>query len=100
MTQSQNPPERPRVEPEIIPPDRTGRKSDWRQREWRPYGYASGTQRIYVGGIGPLGIAILILLVGVVVAVGLLAIIGAVLFWIPVLALLVAAGALFRFLRR
>jgi len=98
--QRQSPPERPRVEPEIIPPDRTGRESEWRRREWHPYGFANGTHRIYVGGIGPLGIAILILLVGVVVAVGLLAIIGAVLFWIPVLALLVAAGALFRFLRR
>jgi hypothetical protein len=100
MVQRQSPPERPRVEPEIIPPDRTGREFDWRQRDWRPYGFARGTHRIYVGGIGPLGIAILILLVGIVVAVGLLAIIGAVLFWIPVLALLVVAGAMFRLLRR
>ena len=98
--QEPSPPERPRAEPEIIPPDRTGREYAWRRREWRPYGYTNGTHRIYVGGIGPLGIAILILLLGVVIAVGLLAIIGAVLFWIPVLVLLVAAGALFRFLRR
>ena len=100
MVKREYPPERPRAEPEIIPPDRTGRETGWRREDWRPYGFAGGTHRIYVGGIGPLGIAILILLVGVIVAVGLLAIIGAVLFWIPVLALLVAAGALYRFLRR
>ena len=40
------------------------------------------------------------LIVGVVIAVILLAVLGAVLIWIPVLALLVAAGAIFRLLRR
>jgi len=100
MAGREYPPERPRSEPEIIPPDRTGRETGWRREGGRPYGFTGGTHRIYVGGIGPLGIAILILVVGIIVAVGLLTIIGAVLFWIPVLALLVAAGALYRFLRR
>jgi hypothetical protein len=40
------------------------------------------------------------LIVGVVIAAILLAVLGAVLIWIPVLALLVAAGAIFRLLRR
>jgi hypothetical protein len=40
------------------------------------------------------------LIVGVLAAVILLAVIGAVLIWIPVVALLVAAGAIFRLLRR
>ncbi len=40
------------------------------------------------------------LIVGVLAAVMLLAVVGAVLIWIPLVALLVAIGAVFRFLRR
>ena len=43
---------------------------------------------------------LLMLIIGVVIAVILLAVVGAVLIWIPILALLVAAGAIFRLLRR
>jgi hypothetical protein len=102
MVEESNVPERPRAEPEIIPPDRTNRESDWRRQGWRPgpFTFAGETHRIYVGRLGPLGIAVLILIVGVVVAVILLAVVGAVLLWIPILALLVAAGAIFRLLRR
>ncbi len=94
-----NQPERPRVEPEIIPPDRT-RQSEWRQHTWRVSAAADRTHRIYVARLGPFAIAMLMLIVGVLAAVILLAVIGAVLIWIPVVALLVAAGALFRLLRR
>lgn len=74
---------------------------DWRGRA-RPYASAmhGGTHRIYVGRVGPFGIALLMALIGLLIAVVLIATIGAVLVWIPILALLVVAGAILRFLRR
>jgi hypothetical protein len=42
----------------------------------------------------------LMLILGFVAAVILLAVVGAILVWIPILALLVAAGVVFRLLRR
>ncbi len=100
-------PERPRVEPEIIPPDRSPRRPDWRQQAWRQQTWqpffstaADETHRIHVARLGPLGVALLILIVGVIAAVILLALVGVVLIWIPAVALLVAVGALFRLFRR
>ena len=58
------------------------------------------TQRIYVGRIGPVGLALLILMIGVLAALILLTVVGAVLLWIPILVLAIAAGAMFRLLRR
>jgi apolipoprotein N-acyltransferase len=95
-------PERPRVEPEIIPPDRSGRGSDWGRSPWRSggYGQTRGTQRIYVARLGPFGLALLILAIAAIVAIVLIAMLGAVLIWIPVVAVLVVVAALFRLLRR
>jgi len=102
MVDDPNQPERPRVEPEIIPPDRTPHRSDRRQQAWQPFfsTAADETHRIYVAKLGPFGIALLMLILGVVAAVILLAVIGAVLIWIPAVVLLVAVGALFRLFRR
>jgi hypothetical protein len=107
MVEDSNQPERPRVEPEIIPPDRNPRRSDWRQQAWRrqtrqPFfsTAADETHRISVARLGPFGIALLMLILGVVVAVILLAVVGAFLIWIPVVVLLVAVGAILRLLRR
>ncbi len=95
-------PERPRVEPEIIPPDHTGRGANWSRSPWRggAYGDARGTQRIFVARLGPFGIALLMLAVAAIVAIVLIAVLGAVLIWIPVVAVLIVAAALFRFFRR
>jgi len=86
-------PRRPAVEPEIIPPGRA-RTFDWS----RDRAYAS--HRIYVSPIGPVGIALIFLVLGVVLAILLLAFLGAVLVWLPLLALAVLAGAVVRVLRR
>ncbi len=111
MVEDPNQPERPRVEPEIIPPDRNPRRPDrhqqtwhrqtWHRQTWQPFSTAADeTQRIYVARLGPFGIAFLMLILGVVIAVILLAVVGAVLIWIPAVVLLVAVGALFRLFRR
>jgi hypothetical protein len=104
MADNSDLPERPRVEPEIIPPDRTGPQSGpsaWRPA-WGPYGtgQARTTQRIYVVRPGPLGFAALMLAFALIVAVIFVTIIGAFLLWIPMVALLVAVAAVYRFLRR
>ena len=49
---------------------------------------------------GPFGLAMLMLIIGFVAAVILLAVVGAILVWIPILALLVSAGVIYRLLRR
>jgi len=101
MADDSNRPERPRLEPEIIPPARARGDGDWSQRSWRPEtSSASATHRIYVTRLGPFGMTLLMLIIGIVIAVILLAVVGVVLIWIPILALLVAAGVIFRLLRR
>lgn len=90
MAENANAPERPRVEPEIIPPDRTQTRS-----AWRPHSFAEtgGTQRIYVTRLGPFGGALLMLAIVVIAAIILLAFLGALLLWIPFVALIVIVAA-------
>jgi hypothetical protein len=94
-------PERPRAEPEIIPPDRSGRQSDWRNSPWQGNVFtgARGTQRIYVTRVGPFGIALLMLAIAAVVAIIVVAALGVALIWIPVVAVIIVAASLFRLFR-
>ncbi len=101
MARDPNKPERPRVEPEIIPPDRSAPGD--RGPTWPPsYGFTQmrGMHRIYVSRIGPLGFAIIMLVVGLFAAIMLLLLIGAALIWIPVVAVLVVIAAISGLLRR
>jgi hypothetical protein len=79
-------PERPRVEPEIIPPDRT--------RSARRDPSYVGTHRVFVTRIGPLGGALLLLVIAVFVAAGGLLLFGALLIWLPLVALILIIGAI------
>jgi hypothetical protein len=100
-TGNSNEPERPRVEPEIIPPDHFGRRD--RGESWPPpHGFTQmrGTHRLYVGRIGPFGFALVMLIAGLLAAVLLLILIGAALIWIPVLAVLVVIAAISGVFRR
>jgi hypothetical protein len=101
MAKSPNETELPRAEPEIIPPDRQdgyGRRAP----SWPPYGAGQfqGRQRVFVGRIGPLGFALLMLVIGLFAGVFLLALIGAALIWIPVVAVLVVIAAISGIFRR
>ena len=82
-------PERPRVEPEIIPPDRTRSA-----RRGSPYVEMDGTHRVYVTRIGPLGGVLLLLVIAVFVAVGGLLLLGALVIWLPLVALILIVGAI------
>jgi hypothetical protein len=99
MAEDPNQPERPRLEPEIIPPERSRGDSEWPPHAWRPNA-STHRQRIYVARLGPFGFALLMAMIGIVVALILLAVVGAILVWIPILALLLAAGFVYRLLRR
>ena len=105
MSDDRNRPERPRVEPEIILPDRyggRGSKPPW-QRTWQTSWGQDGrrrTQRIFVMRPGPLASAALILALALIVGAVVLTLISAFLIWIPVVALFVAVAAIYRFLRR
>jgi len=102
MVDDPDQPERPRVEPEIIPPERNPRRSAWRWQAWQPSfsTAADEASRVYVARLGPLGFAFLMLIVGIVVGLIILAVIGAVLIWIPIMLMLIAVGALIRLWRR
>lgn len=106
MTDKQDKPERPRFEPEIILPDRDRDQSEWRYTpfrgsNWRgsPFGHTHTTQRVYVTRLGPFGIALVLLAIAAIVAIILIAAIGAVLIWVPVIAAVLVIGALVRLFR-
>jgi hypothetical protein len=105
MANDRDQPELPRVEPEIIPPNRagsgSGRGPDWRRATWRPYGQneTAGMHRVHVTRIGPFGFAMLTLAFAILAAAVLLVFAGAILLWLPVVALLIVVGAIVRFLR-
>jgi|ERR1700723_3857854 hypothetical protein len=102
MVDDQTPPENPRQEPEILPPDRGGRRLDWTQPPWQTAwsSQARGTHRVYVTRVGPFGFAALMLALALLAVVIFLTIVGAVLIWIPVVALVVIIAAIYRFFRR
>lgn len=100
MPSNNDQPERPRQEPEIIPPG-----NDWPRRDarWPPnYGFNERrtTHRVYVGRIGPLGFALLLLMLALFGGVFVLALIGAALIWFPVLVVFAVIAAIAGLIRR
>ena len=97
MSHNWNRTDRPRLEPEIIPPRYRRRDGDWLEGGFAPYtSSAGGTQRIYFTKLGPFGLAIVMLVIGFVAAIVLLATVGALLIWLPILAILLGIGVVFR----
>ena len=100
MSSNRDQPERPRQEPEIIPPG-----NNWPDRDsrWPPndgFNERRSTHRIYVSRIGPLGFALLLLVLTLFGGVFLLALIGAALIWFPVLLVLALIAAIAGLIRR
>jgi hypothetical protein len=96
VTDDRSAPERPRSEPEIIPPDRNPGRSASRRSAFPDFG---GTQRVYVTRVGPFGGILLLLALFVLAAVALLLVLGALIIWIPLLGLILLVAALSGFLR-
>jgi hypothetical protein len=103
MPSYSNEPERPRVEPEILPPERNGRNAAGQGWPPPPYGYsqsADHSQRVFVARIGPFGFALAMLVMSLLAAVLLLLLIGTALIWLPFVAGIVIIGAVVGLLRR
>lgn len=87
--------EKPRSEPEIIPPDRAGRST----RRSRISFDTRGAERVYVARLGPLGFILAMLLTAIMFAVLLALLLGALLFLTPLVIFFVAGAIIAGFLR-
>ena len=90
------PPDLPRAEPEIIPPDRGGRNDsrapDSHSRVWVWVADGDGMRRTAIKPPGPLSIFVILALFALIVAVVVAVFLGAVLLWIPVLILVLGTA--------
>jgi hypothetical protein len=86
-------PQRPRVTPEIIPPDRGSQPPVWGAQRY------GAMHRVYVAKLPLFGGVLLLLAIIVAAVMVLLAFVGALLIWIPIIALVVAAAAFSGLLR-
>jgi hypothetical protein len=91
--------EKPRAEPEIIPPDSDDRQSKSSTARIRVFVDESGTRHVYVTRLWLLGILLLALTIGILFAIILVLVLGAFLIWIPLVGLLVAAAIISGLLR-
>jgi hypothetical protein len=91
--------EKPRAEPEIIPPTHDDRQSRSDTARIRVFADGEGTRHIYVARLGPLGMLLLALMIGILFAMILVLVLGAFLIWIPLVGLLVAVAIISRLLR-
>jgi hypothetical protein len=88
-------PDKPRSEPEIIPPGEADARSRWVDgRAW-----SSGTQRIYVARVGSFGFAMVALAIAIIAALVFLLVLGAFVILIPLAGLLLAAAVIASVLR-
>jgi len=88
------------TEPEIIPPGQE--PADWRRGSADPWVQHNlhGTQRIFVGRIGPIGFISIAVLIGIVAALVFVTVIGAFFFAIPIVALILIGAILGRVMAR
>jgi hypothetical protein len=86
---AQRPPEKPRSEPEIIPPG--GRDRDSRQNVWLWVADGDGVRSANVRLPSPFLIAAVLAVVALVAAAIILVVLGAVLIWIPILLAVIGA---------
>ena len=77
--------EKPRSEPEIIPPDHAER--------------GTPRARVYVARLGPLGVILTILATSILAAVMLVLLFATFLIWVPLVILFIAGAIIFGFLR-
>jgi hypothetical protein len=95
--QRRAPGERPRSEPEIIPP---GSSDGWQRGRSRPYLHTGeGIHRIYVTRLGPFSTFLLVAAIGLAAALLFIVLLGAFLVWIPIVGLVLAIAIISGLLR-
>ena len=98
MSDQPRPPERPKVEPEIIPPGERGPSPRGASWVWMSSGRGQG-RAVKFETRGPLALLTALLMLGLGSAVVLALLLGLVLLWIPV-SIAIAIAILWSFLRR
>ena len=98
MSDHPRPPERPKVEPEIIPPGERGPSPRGASWMWVSSGRGPG-RTVKFETRGPLALAMALLMLGLGSAVVLAILLGLVLLWIPV-SIAIAVAILWSFFRR
>jgi hypothetical protein len=89
-------------EPEIILPSDLEMRSRRAAHRFGAYPFVGmrTTQRVYTARLGPFGLILVALAIAIVAAVMLILLLGALLFWIPILVVLAAAAVILGLLRR
>jgi hypothetical protein len=88
-TPSDSEPDRPRSEPEIIPPGQQDRRD--RSHVFISIDENGGPRRVYMAQPGPLTIVLVLAVMGLIGVVALIVLLSVALIWIPVVIALVAA---------
>jgi hypothetical protein len=91
--------EKPRSEPEILPPEHTGARTAYGRPRMRIFVDTRGTERVYVARLRPLGIILIALTTGILLVVMFVLLLSAFLIWIPIVVLLVTAAIIAGLLR-
>jgi hypothetical protein len=86
--------EMPRVEPEIISPERSNARFGARERVWVFVDRGGRTRRVSVSAPGPFAIILALLIAGFVAAAVLLLLLGMIVVWIPIVVAVIAAFVL------
>jgi hypothetical protein len=86
--------EKPRSEPEILPPQRGEGRHEGRRHVWVALDEAGNMRRVYVARPGPFAFILALILVGLVAAAILLLLLGAMLIAVPLLVAAVIAAVL------
>lgn len=91
--------EKPHSEPEIIPPDRAGRRMEQGRPQTRVFIYAHGTERVYIARLGPLGVILSVLTTGILATVMLILLFVTFLIWVPLVVFFIAGAIIVGLLR-
>ena len=92
-------PQGEKPEPEIIPLEHTGGQTAQDAPRMRILVDTRGTEHFYVARLRPLGVILVVLTMGMLLAVVLILLLSAFLIWIPVVVLLVVAAIIAGLLR-
>jgi ABC-type transport system involved in cytochrome bd biosynthesis fused ATPase/permease subunit len=91
--------EKPRSEPEIIPPDHAERRTARGTPRARVFTDAHGTERVYVARLAPLGVILTILATSILAAAMLVLLFATFLIWVPLVILFIVGAIVAGLLR-
>jgi hypothetical protein len=91
--------EKPRSEPEIIPPNHAERRTAQGAPRMRVFIDTHATERVYVAKLGPLGVILAVLTTGILSAAMLVLLFATFLIWMPLVVFFIAGAIISEILR-